>query len=91
MSQKFRAWLVEDGIDGLDLAMERMTFDARSAAERQAEYDHAYRDGYEWSWPVAYYVADQTGAIVTVEVERHIVPEFYAGKPKAVETTVGGT
>lgn len=53
----------------------------RDAAVCQAEHDHAARDGWEWSWPVAYVVEDiATGNRWRVEVDREVVPHFSAGR-----------
>lgn len=60
-------------------------FDERSAAEHHAMFCHNTRDGWEWSWPVVFRVKDlATGKEYDIEVERHTVPAFEAGKPKEV-------
>lgn len=58
----------------------RVITDVREAAKLYADYCHARRDGWEWSWPVKF-VVDDGAAYVVIEVEREHVPEFRAGNP----------
>lgn len=55
--------------------------DVECAAELYAAYCHRHRDGWEWSWPVVFYVKDPDGKVFAVTVERESVPEFNAGCP----------
>lgn len=49
------------------------------AAEKYADYCHARRDGWEWSWPVTFHVADEDGKFLGVaEVDRDMAPVFNA-------------
>ncbi len=58
--------------------------DERSAAEYHAGICHR-QHGWEWSWPVTFRVKNMaTGKMFDIEVDRHLVPEFEAGRPKAV-------
>lgn len=81
MSDVYRIWRLDyDELD--EPGKTRSASSIREAAERQADWDHARRDGWEWSWPVTYLVEESSGVRWEVEVERHTVPEFEAGKPK---------
>jgi hypothetical protein len=79
VSERFKIWRKDWNDDSPD---EREAFDVCSAAEKQADYDHAHRSGWEWSWPVEYIVQDPNGNHFLVVVERHTVPEFEASKPR---------
>jgi hypothetical protein len=76
-----RAWAVPDRRGILHPQNSAPCDDPRDAAEQYAEYCHARRDGWEWSWPVDFVVHDGERYYV-VEVERETVPEFCASKPK---------
>jgi hypothetical protein len=57
----------------------------RECAELFADYCHARRDGWEWSWPIDVIVHDGE-QYWQVEVSRDMCPEFIGGcaKPYAV-------
>lgn len=72
----------EDVLDGKTYVAD----EPRNAAKQAAAYDHAYRGGWEWRWPIDYVVRDpSTGKKYLVEVERESIPEFVAGKARAIK------
>ncbi len=80
----YRVWRPDVGEtddDGTDYG----AFDECSAAEHHAMFCHNQRSGWEWSWPVTFRVLVlATGRLFDVEVDRHTVPEFEAGRPKEI-------
>lgn len=55
--------------------------DEKCAAEYHASIFHSKYDGWEATWPVTFRVKNlATGKMFDIEVERHTVPEFEAGK-----------
>lgn len=76
-------WRNDDGnVDGKRYVAD----EPRNAAKQAAAYDHAHGGGWEWSWPIEYFVRDpSTGKKYLVEVERESIPEFVAGKAKEVK------
>lgn len=67
--------------------------DAAHAAEVYARYVHGQRDGWESTWPLQFRVkhclpidvvaASWDGLIEDFEVDREVVPEFTASRPRA--------
>lgn len=76
-----RAWTAKPRWSG-DTSHE--PYDVRDAAKKYADYFHSQRDGWECTWPLEFVVHDGSVYFV-VEVERETVPEFVAGKPRALE------
>ncbi len=62
------------------------TSDVGEAAEIYADFCHANRDGWEWSWPQEFVVFDQS-AYWVVSVDRETVPEFNAATPQPLKVT----
>lgn len=87
----FRAWLHDeftqyDADERDDNAwIAKNCTNPRSAATEFAEYCHARRDGWEWSWPIEVIVDDGSQHWL-VEVERETVPEFYANRAEKLST-----
>lgn len=79
------AWKVPDTRGVLYPENSAPVTDVRQGAKLYAEYCNARRDAWEWNWPIDFVVHDGTGYFV-VEVDRHIVPEFEAHKPKPMES-----
>jgi hypothetical protein len=51
--------------------------DPEDFAKIAADWCHARKDGWEWTWPVIFAVIDESGKEHRIEVSREIVPEFY--------------
>jgi hypothetical protein len=62
----------EDFPKGIAPAVDHLT------VNRLADWCHARRDGWEWSWPKVFVIVDDAGVLHRFEVERHTVPEFEA-------------
>jgi len=45
-------------------------------AKQAADWCHARRDGWEWSWPVIFIVVDENGSEHRFEIDREMAPEF---------------
>lgn len=58
--------------------------DPRYFAQEAAEYCQNERDGWEWEWPVVFGIARDGVEVARFNIEREMVPEFYATpvKPK---------
>lgn len=98
MSETYRVWLADEFKqydederhdnswnpakfrDGLS----RTAGDAREAAQMFADYCHARRDGWEWTWPIDVIVHDGT-QYWQVQVDRETVPEFCAHRPTSYD------
>lgn len=85
----YRVWIPDHGETEESAADDgRRDFgaiDAGTAAEYFASICHTKHDGWEWTWPKTFRVKNlSTGKVFDVEVERHTVPEFEAGKPKEI-------
>jgi len=78
-------WFVED-IDAPEDALDfpegiAPDVDCRTA-ERLADWCHARRDGWEWSYPKEFVIVEDNGTLHRFEVQRHSVPEFEARELK---------
>lgn len=49
-----------------------------SYAKQAADYCHACRDGWEWSWPKTFVILEDGAEVGRFLVERETVPEFTA-------------
>lgn len=66
-----------DDADEFEIKHFDPTDDLDFAAEEYAEYYHSNRDGWECSWPIVFYIADEDGKFLgRVSVERESRPHF---------------
>jgi len=94
MSETYRVWLAEElaqydederadnAWDPHKSTLRSTPHGPRECAEIFADYCHARRDGWEWTWPIDVIVHDGE-RYWQVEVERAVVPEFIGSYPKS--------
>lgn len=81
---RYRVWIPEND-ETEEAAAEYGALDEKCAAEYHAQVCHNQRSGWEWSYPKTFHVRNlASGKTFAVEVDRHTVPEFEAGRPKEV-------
>jgi hypothetical protein len=85
-----RAWPVPDQKPILFAGEPSPITDVKHAAELYAAHFHNQRDGWECTWPIEFVVHDGEQYFL-IEIDREMVAEFWASKPRQLLVGSAGT